>query len=62
MRVSKKKRRSLRGELKETLVPSKEEEVVLRMKMRVEVLLGFGNIEVNGDLDQSSFRGVVGPG
>ena len=62
MRVSKKKRRSLRGELKKTMVPSKEEEVVLRMKMRAEVLLGFGNMEVSDDLDQSSFRGAVGPG
>lgn len=62
MRVSKRNRRSLRGELKETPVPSKEEAVVLRMKVRAEVLLGFGNMEVSGDLDQSSFRGAVGPG
>lgn len=62
LEVSKRKRRSLRGELKETRVPSKEEAVVLRMKMRAEVLLGFDNMEVSGDLDQSSFRGAVGPG
>ena len=28
--------------------------------MRAEVLLGFDNMEVSGDLDQSSFRGAVG--
>lgn len=29
--------------------------------MRGEVLLGFGNVEVTGDLDKSKFRGAAGP-